>query len=85
VRRPSDQVERVNEPQDQRKLAAIRQSGALGRPFGNVAWTIVPAETLEIDNSLRLVGRPKTDTAESSPKIGDPKWLLTPFPSSSAR
>ena len=63
TRRPSDWLERVNEPQDERELAALRRSTARGRPFGSSAWTITTAQALGIDSALRPVGRPAKPSA----------------------
>jgi putative transposase len=57
-RMPGNWLMRVNEPQDERELAAIRHSTARGRPYGTSAWTLTPAKDLGIDSSLRPVGRP---------------------------
>ncbi len=69
TRRPSDWVERVNEPQDERELAALRRSVARGSPFGSSAWTITTAKALGVESSLRPVGRP----AKAQPDDGERK------------
>ena len=57
--RPGDWVERVNRPQDEKELAAIRRSRDRGRPFGDAQWTMQWARQLGLESTLRPVGRPK--------------------------
>lgn len=59
VNRPRDWVERVNQAQDARELAALRLSRDRGRPYGTADWTERIARRLQIESSLRPVGRPK--------------------------
>src|SRR5215831_4848133 len=59
VAMPRDWIRRVNRPEDQKELAALRVSRNRGRPYGDAAWTGKIARRLGIESSLRAVGRPK--------------------------
>ena len=59
VRRPGAWVERVNEPQDEQELAALRQCRDRGRPFGQAGWMLETAAKLGLESTLRPAGRPK--------------------------
>ena len=58
-RRPADWLLRVNQPQDEKELAALRRSRDRGCPYGDGAWALETARRLGIQSSLRPVGRPK--------------------------
>jgi len=58
VERPNDWTTRVNRPQGEKELAALRLSRDRGRPYGDVRWTASTADRLGIASSLRRVGRP---------------------------
>jgi putative transposase len=55
---PRAWLRRVQAPQDQKELAALRQSRNRGRPYGQADWTRAMARTLGIESSLRQPGRP---------------------------
>jgi putative transposase len=59
VAMPRDWLNRVNAPQDEKELAALRLSRDRGRPFGDPSWTTKTAKRLEIESSLQPLGRPK--------------------------
>ena len=59
VRRPGDWLARVNRPQDEKELSALRLSGRRDRPYGKDAWTAAVAKRLGVESSLRPIGRPK--------------------------
>lgn len=59
VRRPADWIARVNRPEDQKELAALRKCRDRGQPFGDEAWVLQTAGRLHLESSLRPVGRPK--------------------------
>lgn len=59
VKVPSDWLQRVNTPQDEKELAALRRSRDRGIPFGDPAWTAQTAADLGLQSTLRPVGRPK--------------------------
>jgi len=46
VRRQTDWLERVNEPQTAKNLAEVRESTRRGRPFGGRAWQVQTAARL---------------------------------------
>ena len=55
---PRDWLGRVNQPQDEKELAALRRARDRGRPYGQDAWAIAVAKRLGIESSLRPIGRP---------------------------
>lgn len=59
VKMPRNWLALLNRPQDEKELAALRQSRDRGRPYGQPDWTAATAARLSIDSSLRPVGRPK--------------------------
>jgi putative transposase len=59
VAMPRDWLNRVNAPQDEKELAALRLSRDRGRPFGDPSWTTKTAKRLDIESSLQPLGRPK--------------------------
>ena len=59
VRRPEDWVPRVNRPQDEKELAALRRCRDRGQPYGDEGWVCETAKRLGLESSLRPVGRPK--------------------------
>jgi putative transposase len=59
VAMPRDWLNRVNVPQDEKELAALRLSRDRGRPFGDPSWTTKTAKRLDIESSLQPLGRPK--------------------------
>ena len=67
VERPRDWVRRVNDPQSERELAAVRESIRRGRPFGKPIWQAATAAQLGLEATFRPRGRPKK---ENSAKTG---------------
>ena len=64
---PADWVRRVNEPQTDAEVAALRQARDRGRPYGEAAWTERAARQLGVASALRPPGRPRKAPA-ASPK-----------------
>lgn len=60
VSRPRNWVARVNQPQTERELQAVRQSVQRGRPFGSETWVRRMAKRLGLESTLRSRGRPKS-------------------------
>jgi putative transposase len=56
---PRDWIRRVNEPQDEKELAALHFSRDRGRPYGEAEWARITADRLGLESSLRPPGRPK--------------------------
>lgn len=56
---PKDWVARVNRPQTEAELAAVRQAVVRGRPFGSSGWEQQMAARLGLEYTLRPRGRPK--------------------------
>jgi putative transposase len=59
VAMPRDWPNRVNTPQDEKELAALRRSRDRGRPFGDESWSAKTAKGLNIESSLQPLGRPR--------------------------
>jgi putative transposase len=59
VPRPADWVERVNRPETEAELEAIRRSVVRGCPFGTERWQRQTATRLGLAHTLRSRGRPK--------------------------
>lgn len=60
--RPDHWLDWVNEPQNERELAAIRRSVCRGTPYGNSDWVTNTAARLGLDYTLRPRGRPTRPT-----------------------
>ena len=63
---PADWLVRVNEPQTDAELGAVRRAVVRGSPFGGPAWQQNTARRLGLLATLRAPGRPKkaADTSE---------------------
>ena len=72
---PRRWVERVNEPQDEKELAALRTSRDRGRPYGSAEWTASTARRLGIVSSINPRGRPKKKGKEKGGGEKDRKGL----------
>jgi putative transposase len=59
VPRPRQWVERVNRPQSDKELDAIRKSLARGQPLGSPAWVQKTASDLGLESTIRPRGRPR--------------------------
>ena len=59
VERPPDWLQRVNRPQSQKDLAAVRESLTRGRPFGQPLWQHATAAALDLQATFRPRGRPR--------------------------
>lgn len=57
--RPVDWVRRVNRPETDSELAALRGCGARGTPFGSEVWRHRVARRLGLASTLRPRGRPR--------------------------
>jgi putative transposase len=55
---PRDWVRRVNAPQTEAELAALRRSVSRGQPYGSACWTQAIAQQLGLESTLRPRGRP---------------------------
>ncbi len=58
-------VQRVNAPQSERELTAVRRCIARGSPFGSDDWIVAIAARLGLESTLRPRGRPTTREKES--------------------
>ncbi len=55
--------QKVHQPVEEAKLAAIRRSGATGLPYGDSSWVRRLAKRLELDLAIRPRGRPPKTTS----------------------
>lgn len=58
VERPMDWIDRVNQPQSELELAALRESVNRERPYGQETWAKATACVLGLESSLHPKGRP---------------------------
>src|SRR5262245_23636204 len=56
---PADWVERVNRPQTEAELEAVRRAVARGQPLGSEPWQRETAARLALEHTLRPPGRPR--------------------------
>ena len=68
IPRSPNWVEKVNEPQSEAELTAVRRSIERGRPFGDERWTLAMAERLGLMSTLRPRGRPLVRGADEENK-----------------
>jgi putative transposase len=61
---PADWVRRVNRPQTEAELKAVRQSLRRGSPFGTSQWQVRTAKRLGLEWTLRPRGRPRRKAEE---------------------
>ena len=61
---PADWVDRVNQPETEAELAAVRRSIARGQPFGAESWQKRAAKTMNLEYTFRKPGRPKKKPEE---------------------
>ncbi len=59
VAEPRDWVARVNQPETEAELEAIRRSVVRGQPFGALPWQARVAKDLNLGYTMRSPGRPK--------------------------
>jgi putative transposase len=57
---PADWLVRVNAPESEPELKALRRSVNRGAPFGDAVWVEETAANLGLESSLRPQGRPRT-------------------------
>jgi len=65
---PADWVERVNEPETESELQALRRSVQRGCPFGGTGWQQQMAARLGLAHTLRPRGRPKKAPSAIEPE-----------------
>jgi putative transposase len=61
VWRPADWLERVNQPQNERELAAMRRCVARGCPYGSESWVRRMVSACGLESTVRPRGRPRKD------------------------
>jgi putative transposase len=59
VERPPDWARRIQTPQNEKELAALRTSVDKGRPFGDATWQATTTRKLRLQSSYRDAGRPR--------------------------
>ncbi len=68
TRPPRSWVERVNRPESEDELAALRLCVVRGRPFGSPEWLTRAARRLGLETTLRPRGRPRKRPPPDSPR-----------------
>ena len=63
---PADWQERVNEPETEAELEALRRSVNRGQPFGSGIWQGRTAKELDLEHTFRAPGRPKKKKEEEA-------------------
>jgi putative transposase len=61
VRRPDDWLARVNRPEAESELSAVRHCLVRGSPYGSGAWVARTADRLALTHTLRPRGRPRKE------------------------
>ncbi len=61
MERPGRWLDMVNAPLTAKEMARVRLSAARGRPYGDEAWVVETAAALELEHTMRGVGRPKIE------------------------
>jgi putative transposase len=61
---PPDWIDRVNSPQTEAELIALRQCVSRGAPFGDEAWQQHTAIELGLESAFRPRGRPRKKRVE---------------------
>lgn len=61
---PRDWVERVNEPETEMELEAMRRCVNRGQPYGEMKWQAAMAKALSLESSFRDPWRPKKKAKE---------------------
>jgi putative transposase len=56
---PRNWMQRVNQPENEAELEALRTCVRRGQPFGSAAWTVTTAASLGLTNTVRPRGRPR--------------------------
>jgi putative transposase len=59
--RPQRWLQRVNKPETESELAALRRSVVRGAPYGDETWQRRTVAALGLESSLRRPGRPKKE------------------------
>jgi putative transposase len=59
IARPRNWIERVNRPENQAELDALRRSVNRGSPFGDNRWVERTAKRMGLESTLRPRGRPR--------------------------
>ena len=59
IRRPGQWVRRVNQPETEAELVALRQAAARGRPYGSSQWQQRMIDRFGLASTLRPRGRPR--------------------------
>jgi putative transposase len=71
---PQDWLERVNRPETEAELEAVRRSVVRGQPFGSAVWQQRTAKALNLQYTLRPPGRPKKKQGKSQ-QLSAPAFL----------
>ena len=63
-RRPPNWLKRVNTPQSEQELEAIRRAVNRGQPFGGNAWRDKVTKQFGLESTFRKRGRPRNDVTD---------------------
>ena len=63
---PRNWTARVNRPETDAELEAVRQSVVRGVPFGTPAWRLRTATALGLESALHPLGRPRHASREQA-------------------
>ena len=66
VRRPRNWVQRVNQPESQQELTALRHCVRKSAPFGSEQWVARACDRLHLTHTLRSRGRPPNRSGRSA-------------------
>ena len=69
VPRPADWLRYVNEAQTEAEVERLRECLRRRRPYGDEAWTVQTARSMDLQASLRPRGRPRKQPS------GQPSWF----------
>lgn len=66
---PADWVSRVNEPQTEAELAAMREAVVRGRPYGSETWRRTVVRQLGLESTIRPRGRPRKGPSPGTERV----------------
>jgi putative transposase len=70
VARPAEWLTYVNQPQSEAEVARLRDSVRRRRPYGTAEWTAKTAGRMDLQASLRPLGRPRKDASPQATLFG---------------
>jgi putative transposase len=70
VARPAEWLTYVNQPQSEEEVARLRDCVRRRRPYGIAAWTVKTARRMDLQASLRPLGRPRKNASPQPTLFG---------------